>query len=113
MNPQELIMKATHQSSVALTFTVSLAFVAHANTINGEQSDSPGDAMKRIHLVCERATTNGAQSADDVAYCRVVFEKLERRKCETGLSQAIVARREYLSKDCGRLKVLLPKTTAP
>src|SRR5437667_8483803 len=113
MNPQELIMKATRQSSVALMFAVSLAFAAQAHTVNGESGDPPIDALKRVYLVCERASTNGTLNADGVAYCSVVFEKLARRKCETGLANAIVARREYSSKDCGRLEVLLPRTIAP
>ena len=103
-------MKARHPSAVALTLAGMLAFAAHANSVNGGSADPPTDALRLVYLVCERASTNGTLSADGVAYCSIVFEKLERRKCETGLSQAIVSRREYSAKDCGRLRILSPKT---
>src|SRR5438309_920563 len=79
MNPQELIMTTTHQSSVALTFAALLASAAHGNTINREPVDTPIDALKRLYLVCERASTNGTLSASGVAYCSSVYEELKRR----------------------------------
>src|SRR5213083_2202659 len=72
-------MKATHQSSVALTLATLLAFAAHGNTINAEPIDTPIDALKRLYLLCERASTNGTLNAGGAAYCSIVYEELKRR----------------------------------
>jgi len=105
-------MKASPKFPAALSLAALLSCAAHGSTIEGAPHVAPVDPMNGVYFVCEQGkTTNGKQSADDVAYCRIVFERLERRRCETGLSQAIVGRREYSAEDCARLRTLLPKTT--
>ena len=72
-------MKATHQTSVALTFAALLSFAAQVNAINHQPVDTPTDALERLYLVCERAATNRTLSAEGVAYCSTVYEELKRR----------------------------------
>ena len=107
-------MKAPHQSPlVALTCVVSLACATHANAFDGQPTVTPVDAQKGIYLVCQQASTNGARGADSVVNCRIAFEKLEQRKCETGLSQAIVSRSDYSSKNCEQPGGVVPRSKAP
>jgi len=105
-------MRATHQSWFTLMLGVSLVFAAHGNTFSGDLSDAPIDALRRIYLVCERASRNATLNADGFAYCSTVYEQLERRKCEAGNSPSNVSSDGHSSKDCERLKVLLPRTMA-